>query len=84
MWKIAGFPNAGTAEGLAMLNTMKLAYECGFRRLVFESDNKKLIHLLQRREEAEKTYLGSIVREIEDMGLHFDKAIVSFSKRKNN
>jgi hypothetical protein len=36
------------AEAFGLLLTMRLAYECGFREMVFEGDNEKVWNLVRQ------------------------------------
>lgn len=59
-----GFDCAATAEAYAIYAAMHLALDCGIRNVVFESDCEAIINKLNRRMDNERSYLGSILKEI--------------------
>lgn len=40
-----------------MLNTMRMAKDCGFRWVIFKGDNERVIHLLKEGGEEEITHI---------------------------
>jgi hypothetical protein len=46
-WNLPGPDEALEAEAYAMIQTMCLARDCGFRRLIFESDSERLIWMVK-------------------------------------
>jgi hypothetical protein len=83
-WRYGGFDCATTAEAFAILSTMKLAQQCGFRRMMFESDNEKVIKLLQHKDVFHRSYLGSMFREMLKLGSGYEICRFSFSHRECN
>jgi hypothetical protein len=67
-WRYGGFDCVTTAEAFPILSTMKLVQQCGFRRMMFESDNEKVIKLLQHKDVFHRSYLGSMFREMLKLG----------------
>jgi hypothetical protein len=80
-WKIDSFECTTTAEACTLLNTMKLALDCGFRKVIFESDNEKVIRSLDLGDGDNITYLGCMVREMHSLSLDFDFYRFSFKHR---
>lgn len=71
-WRVHGSDDVIVAEALALLYTIRLTLECGFRRMIFEADNQRLIRLVQNEKEEDRTYLGQIIGVIRQLQSHFD------------
>jgi len=72
------------AEGFALLSTMRLAQDYGFRKLVFESDNEQLIHMVKEENRSNRSYLGSILQKIWSTQSLFDTCQFVFTHRSGN
>ncbi|XP_024640753.1 uncharacterized protein [Medicago truncatula] len=58
-WMRLGFHCAGTAEAWGLYQAVHFAHECGFNKVQFESDNERLIKLLQGSGGELPNYLGA-------------------------
>jgi len=83
-WLSKGFHCALTAEAIVLLNTVKLARDCGFRHVEFESDNEKLVNLLKHKEHANRLYVGLVVKEIILLLSQFDFCVFRHTHRLGN
>lgn len=83
-WKVKGFEDATLAEAHALLATVCFAVDCGFRRVCFEGDNEKVIRLAQSNNIEDKSYLGSVLKEIQAMQWSFDAWQFQSISRKCN
>jgi len=83
-WNLDGFDDVATTEAAAILHTMKLARDCGFRNMIFESDSEVVVRLLQREDRNHRSYLGLMVREMLCLRNDFDSCCFSFSHRSTN
>lgn len=88
-WKVNGGEDTLMAEAHALISTMRLAKDCGFRRVYFESDNKRLISLikeeqLKTEEKRNRSYTGQMIKEIWKLQLSFDKCNFMFTHRSGN
>ena len=68
-WKITDGEDTLMAEAFSLLSTMRLAKDCGFRRVCFESDNERLIRLIKEEqmkteEKRNRSYMGHMIKEI--------------------
>lgn len=83
-WFRFGFPSATTAEAWGIYQAMIFAGECGFSKVQFESDNERVIQMLNGTEEVNRLYLGSIIDSILPLRSHFSQCIFSHTKRTGN
>lgn len=83
-WFRFGFPSATTAEAWGIYQAMIFAGECGFSKVQFESDNERVIQMLNGTEEVNRLYLGSIIDSILSLRSHFSQCIFSHTKRTSN
>jgi hypothetical protein len=60
-WETAGDPNPIHAEAQALYNTMRLAVECCFTFVIFESDNQHLVQVVKTEDMQVRSYLGNYV-----------------------
>jgi len=71
-WKLKGQDEATVAEALAILFTMRLVEDCGFMKMFFEGDNERVMWLVQNGQNEDKSYLGGIIKETQEIQSHFD------------
>ena len=83
-WLVHGHDHALEAEAFAMLTTMKFTAECGFRSVMFEGDNERLIRMVKEGLIQDRFYPGLMVQEILKTKLAFDKYLFSFIPRTGN
>lgn len=83
-WKVKGFEDATLAEAHALLATVHFAVDCGFRRVCFEGDNEKVMRLAQSINLEDRSYMGSVVKEIKAMQWSFDAWQFQSISRKYN
>jgi len=83
-WKLDGFEDAATTEAFAILKTMHLALKCGFRCVIFESDYELVVQLLKKEIRNQRSYIGSMVKEMLDLKTKFEYCLFSFSPRSCN
>jgi len=69
---------------LALLNSVKLARDCGFRHMEFESDSEHLVGMLKSKENRNRSYMGLIIREIISLMSHFDLCVFRRTHRLGN
>jgi len=80
-WRLPGLDDIMMAEAGALLATVRLVMDCGFRRVVFEGDNESLIRRIQNGKIDDRSYLGSFIMEIQSLQYYFDKCQFSFIPR---
>jgi len=79
-WRLHGSNKVIIAEALALLFTIRLALDCGFRRMVFEANNQRVIRLVQNeKEEEDRSYLGQIISVIRKLQSRFTSVILDIS-----
>lgn len=83
-WKVPGSENAMLAEAFGLLKSMTMARECGFRKVVFEGDNETIWKMVRKSNTEDRTYLGSVILEIQRIQLEFDICQFMFTHRENN
>lgn len=64
MWEMYGFNCATTTEVYEIFMAIKLAVECGFMKVIMESDSEKVINLLKEDTKKDITYLHNLVLAI--------------------
>lgn len=69
-WRIPGIEDALTAKAYALLLTLRLAIECGFRSLTFEVDSEKVSRLVNSEKQEDRSYLGQIIGAIRNKLAH--------------
>lgn len=57
-WETDGNDRALEAEAYALLTGMRFAKDCGFRKVVFEGDNEKLMKMVREDYVQNRSYLG--------------------------
>ncbi|XP_024640794.1 uncharacterized protein [Medicago truncatula] len=77
-WKIKGTEEVILAEAFSLLSTVRLAIDCGFRQMIFEGDNEKVFRTLKDNKIEDRSYLGSIIKEIQRLQFSFDKCQFNF------
>jgi ribonuclease HI len=83
-WHRPGFNCATTAEAWGIYQALIFAGDCGFSRVEFESDNEKVVKMLNGSEEECKGYLGSIVDSILSLSSNFNQCSFSHVRRSGN
>jgi len=83
-WQTPGVKDVMFAEAFALMKTMRLAIDCGFRRVLFEGDNEKLMKRIQTEELEDRSYLGFIMKEIQVLQSLFDTCQCNFINREAN
>jgi len=83
-WLRHGIPCATTAEAWGIYQAMIFASDCGFSKVQFESDNERVIKLLNGTKEDNRLYLGSIIDSILSLWSHFSQYIFSHIQRTGN
>jgi hypothetical protein len=63
-WEIPGPEDSTLAEAYALYNATHLALECCFRDVQFESDNARVITLINSHNESPRSYVGNLIRGI--------------------
>jgi len=63
---------------------MRLAIDCGFKRVVFEGDNEKVFTLVQNDISDIRSYLGRILSEIQKLQSQIDTCRFSIIPRTAN
>jgi ribonuclease HI len=79
-----GFRCASTAEAWGLYQAVMFARDNGFSKVQFESDNEKLIRMVQHRVEVEKSYMVSIVLSILSILPFFSQWSFTHVKRSGN
>ena len=83
-WEMSGYGDAQLAEAYALLQTVRLAIDCGFKRMVFEGDNEKVFNLVQNDISDIRSYLGRILNEIQKLQSQIDTCRFSVISRAAN
>lgn len=83
-WSLDGSDDPLMTEAFALLTTMRLAIDCGFRKIIFEGDNERVILMARNGKLHNKTYLGSIIEEIQSLQRAFDICNFNFSHKSSN
>ena len=83
-WRTPGNEDSVLAEACAMLKAMHLVKECGFRKVVFEGDSEKVVHMINKENGMDRSYLGLFIQEIQLIKSNFDKCNFRFTHRDNN
>lgn len=83
-WRLKGSEEVITAEAFAMLQMLRLARDCGFRHMEFDSDNEKIVHLVQNEKKENISYLGLILSEIRVLKSCFDTCHIKYISRSCN
>jgi hypothetical protein len=63
-WLIPGFNDPATAKACALYLTVKLAIDCCFLTVEFESDCSKVVDGINNRNPIPRNYLGNFIRSI--------------------
>jgi len=63
-WRIKGANDVMMAEVFALLLTVRIARDFGFRHMVFEVDNDKMVRMAQKNKIDNISYLGKVIYEI--------------------
>jgi hypothetical protein len=61
-WKCTGSDHAETAKAFGYLSAINFAKECGFRRVVIEGDNERIIRILQNNLTLDRSYPGEVLK----------------------
>jgi ribonuclease HI len=72
------------AEAYALFRTMVLARECGFQRIIFESDSELLVRKVKEDRIHNRSYLGYLIDEIRRQQCLFATCSFSFTHRSGN
>jgi hypothetical protein len=83
-WKVPGANEPLLAEAFALYKAMTLAIECCFQVVEFESDNKRLVQLINLGDNNPNSYVGSIVWGINCIKHSFRSCIVRHINRQAN
>lgn len=83
-WNLPGQDDAAMAEAYALLSTVRLAVDYDFRRVIFEGDNKRLMQRILDLRKQDKSYFGSIVKEIQQHQKFFNLCLFSYIPRLGN
>jgi hypothetical protein len=83
-WKSLGSNDPLLAEGYALFKTIRLAKDCGSRRMVSESDSEALIRMVKDETQSNRSYLGSLIQEIWSIQSSFDICDFAFTHRSGN
>jgi hypothetical protein len=71
-------------EAFAIYMAMTMAIDCCFQEVEFESDNKRVIQLINLGENNPNSYVGNIVWGINCMKLSFRSCVVRHINRQAN
>jgi hypothetical protein len=58
--------------------------QCGFRNVIFEGDNEKVMQLVNTKNKVDRSYLGMIIKEIQSFQSKFDMCQFWFISRACN
>jgi len=83
-WKHAGSNNPVATKAFEMYMTMDFAAQCCFLDVIFESDNKKIIRVLNGKEEIPNIYVVNIIRGIQYRMVLFRQVYFKYVGRKGN
>jgi hypothetical protein len=83
-WENPGFDDAATAEAFALYLASRLAAECCFTRVDFESDNSTVVNLINDSSANPRSYLGNLVKGIRTNRARFQRSSFSHIDRKAN
>jgi len=83
-WKMKGSDDVKFAESFALLRTIELARDCGFRRVSFEVDNELLARMIQNEQAEDRSYLGQLIYEIRSLQSCFDMWSLKHIDRSRN
>jgi hypothetical protein len=82
--KVPGFEEVILAEAFGLLLIMCFAIDCGFRKVLFEGDTERDFSLIQNDNTKDRSYLGSMIKEIQDLQSHFATYDFRFIHRERN
>jgi hypothetical protein len=83
-WTQPGAEKAELAEAYGLLLTMRMVQDCGFREVVFEGDNEKIWKMVGSGAKDDRSYLGSVIQEIQKIKPCFDTCLFRFTHRDSN
>jgi hypothetical protein len=83
-WEPSGGDEPTLAEACAMYNAVTLVIDCGFQKVIFESDCETLVKLLNSDGMYPKTYVGNVVRGIRSNMAFFRHSGVRYIHRDAN
>jgi hypothetical protein len=83
-WKVPGANEPLLAESFAIYKAMTMAIDCCFQEVEFESDNKRLVQLINLGENNPNSYMGNIVWGINCIKRSFRSCIVRHITRQAN
>jgi len=83
-WETDGIDNVLEVEAHALLTGMRFAKDSGFRTVVFEGDNEKLMRLVREDYVHNRSYLGLMLQEIHRAKSSFDTYQFLFTLRSGN
>jgi hypothetical protein len=83
-WLVPGFSDPLTAEACALYNMTRLAAECCFTRVAFESDCAKVIMQVNDLQSSHRSYASNFVRSINGMRDRFQACSFSHIDRRAN
>lgn len=83
-WLSPGSDDLLLAEAYALFRTMVLARDCGFQRIIFESDSKLLVHKVKDERIHNRSYLGYLIEEIRRQQCLFATCSFNFTHRSGN
>jgi hypothetical protein len=83
-WEMPGFNDPATAEAYALYLTTRLAVDCCFTRVEFETDSSILIEGVNGNCDNPMNYLGNLIKGIRNTKNRFDFCSFSHIPRKAN
>lgn len=72
MTKFPGSKDVLMAEAHAMIYSTMIARDCGFKRVLFESDCERLVRMIEDRRMNNRSFLGQMIKEIWSLQFFFD------------
>jgi hypothetical protein len=83
-WKIPGFNDPSTAEMCALYFTVKLAIDCCFTNVDFESDCRKAIEGISDTTTSPRSYFGNLVKGVQHNRSRFNSCSFRHIDRQAN
>jgi ribonuclease HI len=83
-WEVPDFNDPATAEAYALYLSMRLAVECCFTRVEFETDSSRVIDGVNGNGASPRNYLGNLIAGILHTKSHFAFSSFSHIPRKAN
>jgi hypothetical protein len=83
-WLVMGYDDLKVAEVFALYRSVKLAIDCSFRKVIFESDCENLIRILRGEKPVPGNYVGGIVSSINSLRTQYDENSFTHVHRLGN